>query len=79
MLGKVLSFCSMKHLKERDVIDPTMNEVAAALAGGRQGGEYLEGIGKTDLAALSAPEWQQFLLCVIGGYTEQLAEDSIPF
>lgn len=39
-------------------------EIEAALMGGKMGGEYLESIGKTDLAALSAEEWRIFLECV---------------
>jgi len=80
--------CSMKHLnilKElKGMVDPTTNEIEAALHGGDMGGEYLDWLGKTNLAALSAEEWQQFLLCVVGGYAEKIAsnntpEDNIPF
>jgi len=73
-------------LKEKKgMIDPTKNEIEAALHGGTRGGEYLDWLGKTNLAALSKEEWQQFLLCVVGGYSEkifteiELSEDDIPF
>lgn len=69
----------MKHMKmlgedEREMIDPTRHEIAAALHGGKFGGEYLESIGQTDLVKLSVEQWQQFLLCIIGGYHEKLVE-----
>lgn len=37
----------------------TLNDKAIA-AGGAKAGEYLERIGKTDLAKLTAEEWAQF-------------------
>ncbi len=87
--GRPGKACSMEHLnilKElKGMVDPTGNEIEAALYGGQMGGEYLDEMGKTNLAALSAAEWQQFLLCVVGGYVTQLAktrpltEDEIPF
>ena len=66
------------------MVDPTKNEIEAALHGGTRGGEYLEWLGKTNLAALSKEEWEQFLLCVIGGYVEKIAKQidddfDIPF
>ena len=90
--GKHGNACCMKHLniiKELDgmmIDDATPNEINAALYGGEQGGEYLDWLGKTNLAALTADEWKQFLFCVVGGYTtkiresnEALTEDNIPF
>lgn len=41
------------------------NYEAARDAGGVMGGEYLESINKTDLAALSEDEWKTFLDCVL--------------
>jgi hypothetical protein len=35
---------------------------------GNLGGQYLDSIGKTDLAALSGEEWQEFLERVIDGH-----------
>tara|TARA_R110002096_G_scaffold420434_1_gene625478 strand:- start:961 stop:1194 length:234 start_codon:yes stop_codon:yes gene_type:complete len=37
---------------------------------GRAGGEYLESLGKSDLAALSKEEWLVFLQCVVGRLQE---------
>jgi len=90
--GKSGVACGMKHLniikKVDGMINITNNEVEAALVGGKMGGQYLDELGKTNLAALSKAEWQQFLLCVIGGFTEtvansrafdELTDEDIPF
>lgn len=56
------------------MIDPTPNEQAAMQAGGAQGGEYLESIGKTDLSTLDAGEWQTFVEAVVSGYCDHLRQ-----
>ena len=38
--------------------------------GGEAAGQYLDSIGKTDLAVLSDEEWDTFLCRVLGGYSE---------
>lgn len=47
-------------------MDIQPHESQAALAAGKQAGEYLESISKTDLAELTQAEWQTFceVLCV---------------
>ena len=54
------------------MIDPTPNEMQAMSVGGQYGGEYLESIGKSDLATLTETEWDCFLDAVITGYCDQL-------
>lgn len=79
--------CSMEHLKilatrwrKNIMIDPTPNEITATLEGGNAGGEYLTSIGITDMAQLTAEQWQQFLLCITGGYCDKMAEfNQVPF
>lgn len=44
--------------------DWTKDENQVLLAGGSMGGEYLDSIGRTDLATLSADQWLTFLQCV---------------
>ena len=56
------------------MIDPTPNEKAAMGNGGRMGGEYLESIGKTDLAALDSTEWDCFVEAVVTGYCDHLRD-----
>jgi hypothetical protein len=56
------------------MIDPTPNEQAAMMQGGAMGGEYLEAIGKTDLAQLSTHEWRTFIEMVVTGYCDSLRD-----
>ena len=54
----------------------------AAIEGGNAGGEFLEQLGKTDLADLAEEEWHGFLAAVIGGYRLALKgklNDEAPF
>lgn len=54
------------------MIDPTPNEKAAVEAGGRQGGEYLEILKRSDMATLSQEEWLTFCECVVTGFCDHL-------
>ncbi|MEO5375097.1 MAG: DUF6511 domain-containing protein [Alphaproteobacteria bacterium] len=54
------------------MIDPTPNEIAALVHGGRMGGEYLDGLGKTDLATLSLEQWRTFVEAIVTGYCDRL-------
>lgn len=54
------------------MIDPTPNETEAMTVGGQEGGAFLESIGKSDLATLSATEWDQFIDVVVTGYCDHL-------
>ena len=54
------------------MIDPTPNEAEAMTVGGQQGGEYLESIGKSDLATLTETEWDRFIDAVVTGYCDPL-------
>ena len=56
------------------MIDPTPNEQAAITYGGKMAGEYLDSLGKTDLAILTVEEWQTLLTCIVGGYCDRLCE-----
>lgn len=56
------------------MIDPTPNESEAMTVGGQMGGEYLESIGKSDLATLTETEWDRFLDAVVTGYCDHLRE-----
>ena len=60
--------------RRRGMIDPTPNEQAAMAAGGDAAGEYLESLGKSDLATLSPAEWRQLIEIVVTGYCDTLRE-----
>lgn len=56
------------------MIDPTPNESEAMNVGGQHGGEYLESIGKSDLATLTETEWDTFVEVIVTGYCDHLRE-----
>jgi len=70
--------CQDICLRRRGMIDPTESELAAMAHGGRMGGEYLESIGKSDLARLSLDEWSNFIDCVVTGYCDALRDLAAP-
>jgi len=56
------------------MVDPTPNEQDALEAAGQTAGEYLESLGKTDLALLELEEWESLIESVVTGYTDRLRE-----
>ena len=56
------------------MIDPTPYESEAMTVGGLHGGQYLESIGKSDLATLTETEWDRFIDAVVTGYCDHLCE-----
>lgn len=76
-------FCSTGCMESFMKHNPATNdERAAALIGGNAGGEYLDKIGKTDLARLSPEEWGEFCALIFTGTCAELkrmADDEIPF
>ena len=56
------------------MIDPTPNERAAILHGGDMAGEYLDSLGKSDLALFSSEEWQILLEVIVTGYCDRLRD-----
>jgi hypothetical protein len=57
------------------VIDPTDLEIQAMQAASEMAGEYLESIGKTDLATLEYDEWMTFIEVVCTTFNEK----QVPF
>jgi len=56
------------------MIDPTPNEQVAMAAGGNAAGNYLESLGKSDLARLTQEEWRRLIEIVVTGYCDTLRE-----
>lgn len=54
------------------MIDPTDLEIEALYGASNFAGEYLESIGKTDLASLSEDEWMTLMEATVTGYQEKL-------
>ena len=62
-----------RALPEVGVVDPDEHEIAAIAAASPMAGEYLESIGKTDLAVLTEAEWLTLLEVIITAYQDELA------
>ena len=60
--------------RRRGMIDPTPNERAAMANGGVMAGEYLDSLGKTDLAQLSIDEWHTLIEVIVTGYCDHLRD-----
>ena len=56
------------------MIDATPNERAAMEHGGAMAGEYLDSLGKSDLAQFSLGEWQTLIEVIITGYCDHLRD-----
>lgn len=56
------------------MIDPTPNERAAMEHGGAMAGEYLDSLGKSDLAQFSVEEWQTLIEVIVTGYCDHLRD-----
>lgn len=75
--SELLPACSMRCMsalcRRWGVVDPDEHEIAAIAAASPMAGEYLESIGKTDLAMLTEGEWLTLLEVVITAYQDELA------
>jgi Family of unknown function (DUF6511) len=56
------------------MVDPTKHEVAAMRAASPMAGEYMESLGKTDLAVFSEAEWLTLIEVIVTTYTDALRE-----
>lgn len=80
-------FCSMScsevwMVAHRRKIELTRDEAAAALAGGKTAGAWLDELGQTDLRQLSRVEWAEFCERLTRGYLKDLqrqADAQVPF
>ena len=56
----------------RAVVDPNEHELAAMIEAGARAGEFIDRLGRTDMADWSETEWQSFIGVVCGGYVDAL-------
>jgi hypothetical protein len=56
------------------MVDPSENEIEAIEAASEPAGEFLENIGKTDLAELAEEEWLMLLEVIVTAYQDKLRE-----
>ena len=61
-------------LRRKKVVDPTEAEIAAIQAASEPAGEYLDSLGKTDLATLAEDEWLCLLEVVVTAFQDKLRE-----
>jgi hypothetical protein len=54
------------------MIDPTPNEQQALQTAGDLAGEYLDSLGRTDLALLTPAEWATLLEVIVTGFSDSL-------
>lgn len=69
-----------------NMVDPTERELAAMRAAGPMAGEYIESLGKTDIALFTVEEFLTLIRVIVGAYLEAKAKldidntwDDIPF
>ena len=86
MGGSIRKLCSMRcmHITARleGMIDPNKHEVNALATASRMGGEYIESIAKTDLAAFTEAEWSTLIDVLITAFQDHLRNaysDDPPF
>jgi hypothetical protein len=58
------------------MIDPTAREIRAIELASDPAGEYIDSLGKTDMAAWDESEWYTFLEVVITGYQDGLVSSN---
>lgn len=56
----------------RTMVDPNHYELAAMAAASDCAGEYIESLGRTDMALWTPEEWASFIEAVCGGYVDSL-------
>lgn len=54
------------------MVDPTDDEINAMLQAGKSGGDYLDSLGKFDMAQMTHDEWMTFIEAVITTYLDEL-------
>lgn len=60
--------------RRRGMIDPTPNEQRALQTAGDLAGEYLDSLGRTDLALLTPAEWATLIEVIVTGFGDRLRE-----
>jgi hypothetical protein len=75
-----------KLMREQPMVDPTERELAAMKAAGPMAGEYIESLGKTDLALFTVEEFLALIQVIVTAYLQEKAKldinntwDDVPF
>ena len=59
------------------MVDPNPIELAAMGQAGERAGEYIDSLGRTDMAGWSEPEWTAFIAVICGGYVDALIDQQM--
>ena len=59
------------------MVDPNEHELAAMRRAGDAAGEFIDALGRTDMATWSPAEWSSFIDVICGGYVDSLIEQQI--
>jgi len=59
------------------MIDPNEQEIVAIRAAGDIAGQFIEAVGRTDMATWSAADWHGFVEAICGAYVDSLIEQQI--
>ena len=59
------------------MVDANEQEVAAMRAAGDMAGQYIEAVGRTDMATWSEADWRGFIEAICGAYVDSLIEQQI--
>ena len=54
------------------MVDPNEHEAAAMQEAGEIAGQYIEAMGRTDMASWSVDEWRGFVEAICGAYVDSL-------
>jgi len=59
------------------MVDPNEHELAAMRRSGDAAGEFIDALGRTDMATWSPAEWSSFVETICGAYVDSLIEQQI--
>ncbi len=59
------------------MVDPNPIELAAMGQAGVRAGDYIDALGRTDMAVWSEAEWTAFIEVICGGYVDALIDQQL--
>jgi len=59
------------------MVDPNEHELAAMRRAGVAAGEFIDAVGRTDMARWTPAEWSSFVETICGAYVDALIEQQI--
>jgi len=59
------------------MVDPNEHELAAMRRAGEAAGEFIDAVGRTDMARWTPAEWNSFVETICGAYVDALIEQQI--